>query len=58
VAGETLPACPAMSCCTAFCELGLGDAQCDAVPGTSCIPFFELGAAPPGYEELGVCLLP
>lgn len=58
VGAETLPACEGSSCCTAFCENGLGDAPCAAVPGTACVPFFEDGAAPPNYDHVGVCLSP
>jgi hypothetical protein len=55
---ESLPACDGASCCVAFCELELGDAQCEAVLGTSCVSFFEAGQAPPEYEHVGICILP
>jgi hypothetical protein len=56
VAGESVPACAGAACCTRFCELGGGDGPCEALPGTTCVAFFEEGFAPPGYEEVGVCL--
>jgi hypothetical protein len=55
---EVLPDCEGTGCCTPFCDLELGDAQCDSAPGTSCLPFFEENMAPPGYELVGVCVLP
>ena len=47
--------------CTAVCDLTdpLGDAQCDgAAEGQICLPWYEEGAAPLGYEDVGVCVLP
>jgi hypothetical protein len=55
---EHTPDCEGSACCTAFCDVNLGDAQCDAVPGTVCVPFFEEGEAIPGYEHVGVCIVP
>jgi hypothetical protein len=53
-----LPNCAGVSCCGEFCDLGLGDAQCVAVPGTVCTSFYEQGTAPEGFEHVGVCILP
>jgi hypothetical protein len=58
VTAEVLPGCAGASCCTLFCNVMLGDQQCDALPGTSCVAFFEQGMAPPGYELVGLCILP
>lgn len=55
--GEWLPDC-AGSCCTPYCALSLGDEACAVLPGTSCVPFFEQGMAPAGYEDIGACLMP
>ena len=56
---EVLPTCDGASCCGAFCELSLGDGPCEAaMPGTVCTAFFEEGAAPEGYEDVGVCVVP
>ena len=53
-----LPACEGPSCCTSFCELGMGDAPCEAAfPGTSCVPFWEEQEAPAGYEDVGLCIV-
>jgi hypothetical protein len=52
-----VPDCAGPSCCTEFCDLALGDAQC-AAPGTACISFYSPGTAPAGYEDVGVCILP
>jgi hypothetical protein len=52
---ELVPGCEASACCTPYCDLD-GDANCDALPGTSCVPFFEPGMAPSGYEHIGVCI--
>jgi hypothetical protein len=56
--GELLPSCLGSACCSPFCPLGVGDQACEVLPGTTCAPFFEEGAAPPGYEDVGVCLVP
>jgi hypothetical protein len=50
--------CTEDSLCSPFCELGLGDAPCDALPGTTCVPFFLEGEAPQGYEHVGLCVSP
>jgi hypothetical protein len=55
---EALPNCVGAACCSPFCELGAGDLTCEVLPGTTCVPFFEQGMAPPGYEDVGVCILP
>jgi hypothetical protein len=50
-----LPACNGSACCASYCSIS--DPTCpDAA--TECAPFFEEGMAPPGYEDVGVCLLP
>jgi hypothetical protein len=57
VDADQLPNCDAFRCCTNFCDLELGDAQCSE-PGTACVPLYEPGDAPAGYENVGVCTLP
>lgn len=54
---DALPECAGAACCSPFCDLELGDAQCESVPGTSCVPFFP-DMPPAGYEHVGVCMLP
>jgi hypothetical protein len=56
---EVLPDCNGSACCSGFCNLQLGDAPCEALlPGTVCSSFFEEGMAPPGFGDVGVCILP
>lgn len=56
---ELVPGCGGSACCSAFCDLELGDQPCvDALPGTGCVAFFEMDMAPPGHETLGVCIVP
>jgi hypothetical protein len=55
---EVLPSCAGSACCSAWCQLGAGDQQCEVLPGTTCVSFFEEGMAPPGYEHVGVCIVP
>lgn len=50
-----LPSCNGAACCGEFCEIP--DGTC-STPGTECIEFFEMGMAPPGYETVGVCIIP
>lgn len=56
--GAMLLGCEGMSCCTSYCDLALGDAECADIPETTCVGFFEEGEALPGYESVGVCVLP
>ncbi len=48
-----------MGCCQPFCDLSVmePDAQCAGV-GQACVPWFEAGTAPPGYEFVGICAVP
>jgi hypothetical protein len=51
----------ATGCCTEVCDLDdpLGDQQCaGAAEGQTCQPWYDEGAAPTGYEDVGVCTLP
>jgi hypothetical protein len=58
VTAEVMPDCEGVGCCSPFCNLELGDEQCDALSGTSCLPFFADGRAPTNYELVGICMLP
>ena len=59
VDGLLLPDCMGAACCTNYCDVELGPEQCDALPGTACVWFWQdVGEAPPGYENIGVCALP
>ncbi|MCX4244387.1 ribulose phosphate epimerase [Paraliomyxa miuraensis] len=47
----------AAGCCTAMCELGHD--ECNLLdPALECVAWYEPGRAPPGYEFVGVCVLP
>jgi hypothetical protein len=50
-----LPSCAGSACCASYCDLS---APTCAVMGTECTSFFEEGMAPPGYEDVGICILP
>lgn len=56
---DKVPGCVAgPGCCAPYCDVNEGAGACPAGDGTSCVPFFEQGAAWPGYEHVGICLLP
>jgi hypothetical protein len=59
---SVVPACEGpIGCCTEICDITdpTGDLQCaGAAEGQICQPWYEDGAAPPGYENVGVCALP
>jgi hypothetical protein len=50
---EYVPDCEASECCSPFCDTS----QPNTCPGAGqvCIPWYEEGAALPGYEHVGVC---
>ena len=52
---EVMPNCNGSACCGSFCDLS--DPVCPQ-EGTECGPFFEEGMEPPGFENVGVCILP
>lgn len=53
---EAVGMCNSMvACCTAICDVGVGDAPCPT--GLTCEPFYPPMTAPPGYESLGVCIM-
>jgi hypothetical protein len=54
--GTMVPDCVgSKTCCTPYCDLD--DRSC-SVPGTTCEPLFAEGQAPPGADNVGVCVLP
>ena len=55
VTASDLDACATASCCTPFCDVSLNDCSNGNL---SCAPLFEDGAAPPGSEDYGACVLP
>lgn len=57
--GQLVPGCADTGCCSPFCDLSddMADATCDAaLAGTTCVPWYDDGQAPPGLEAVGVCL--
>ena len=50
-----VPECQAASCCSPFCDLDSPTCPDDSL---ECIPWYEEGQAPPGYEVIGLCGLP
>ena len=58
-AAETVPDCAGASgCCAAFCDISDPDASMTCPAGTECVAWYEMGTAPPGDEDIGVCILP
>ncbi|MBL8973279.1 MAG: hypothetical protein JNK56_22020 [Myxococcales bacterium] len=57
VPGATSGACDpdASGCCTPFCTLP--DGPCPN-PDQACVPWYPVGEAPPGEEDIGACALP
>lgn len=45
------------TCCQPFCDLTDPDVVCSGV-GQECIPFFPMGDAPEGLDDVGFCSLP
>ena len=43
-------------CCTPYCPVDGGPDPCNM--GEECVAFFVEGMAPPGYENVGVCVVP
>ena len=50
----SLPHCSGAACCAEFCDLDCPD-LCSQV-GASCVPFFDMGQAPTGDDDIGVCM--
>ncbi|MCB9700983.1 MAG: hypothetical protein H6711_03765 [Myxococcales bacterium] len=56
VGAEIVPGCMASGCCSPFCDISAPN-TCPGV-GQVCLPWYEEGTAPRGYENVGVCGLP
>jgi hypothetical protein len=53
--GPNSAGCTDVNCCTPYCDLS--DPGC--IAPDECVSFFgDPGAAPPGFEDVGVCVLP
>jgi hypothetical protein len=58
---DVVPGCASAGCCSEFCDMSdpMAGANCaGAAGGQMCIPWFEKGQAPPGYEDVGACAIP
>jgi hypothetical protein len=56
---NAVPGCNSQACCTEYCDLDSDVNNCTGAPqGQECVPFYDPGFAPPGYEDVGVCTLP
>lgn len=55
VAAAHGPGCDGMGCCTETCDLT--DPMCEN-PNQQCQQWFEDGMAPPGFEDVGACMVP
>jgi hypothetical protein len=58
---DIVPGCQASGCCSEFCDLSdpQAGANCaGAGGGQECLPWFEEGQSPPGYEDVGACGIP
>ncbi len=61
LAADIVPGCdPNMGagCCSSVCDLNGVDPCPAQAPGSVCTPWYEAGQAPPGEENIGVCIAP
>jgi hypothetical protein len=52
---EYVPDCMAGGCCSPWCDIN--DFDCPG-EGQDCLPWFEDGQAPPGFDNVGICGIP
>ncbi len=59
---DVVPDCAGSeSCCSTFCDLTdpQANANCPGADGgQECVPWFEEGQAPPGFDNIGACAIP
>ena len=56
---NVVPDCVATGCCTEYCDITDPDAMCTgAAGGAECVPWWDEGMAPPGFEHVGGCIIP
>lgn len=59
---DTVPNCHgSLGCCSEFCDLTNPNASAGclgASGGQECVPWYQEGQAPPGFEHTGVCAIP
>lgn len=56
---DTVMGCGAQGgCCSPYCDLNDPNASDGCQAGEMCVSWFEMGMAPPGLEDVGVCAIP
>jgi hypothetical protein len=57
---SAVPGCQGSpGCCTDFCDLASPEPYCSgAESGQICVPLYQPGAAPEGFEDVGACMVP
>ncbi|MCB9705225.1 MAG: ribulose phosphate epimerase [Myxococcales bacterium] len=56
--GESIPGCQTTGCCASFCDLEEPTTCPLKDQGAECVPYYAMGEAPPGKENVGFCGLP
>ncbi|MCB9701041.1 MAG: hypothetical protein H6711_04055 [Myxococcales bacterium] len=56
--GNSVPGCEGFKCCATICDLDLPNTCPLKAQGAECVPFYAMGEAPPGKENVGFCGLP
>jgi hypothetical protein len=55
---EGVPGCNNGSgCCSEFCDLTADPITCQGAPEQTCEPWYDVGTAPPGFEDVGYCTI-
>lgn len=53
---ENVPMCEGdVYCCSAWCDIEMPETCKQFDPTIDCVPWYEEGAATPGYENVGIC---
>lgn len=56
---EAVPGCDNPDgCCSPYCDVTLPNTCPGADQGQECVPWYEMGMAPPGQEKIGACAVP
>ena len=55
---EAVPGCNAGGCCSEYCDLNEPNTCAGKDEGQECLPWFEMGSAPPGLDHVGACVIP
>jgi hypothetical protein len=58
---QAVPDCATVGCCTPFCDQS-DETASESCPGAAggqeCVPWFDEGQVPPGFEDVGSCMIP